>query len=262
MKIQVIIPAINLWSKYTKPCIDSIKSKHELRIFLINNGSTDETKVEAPKLVSDRFAHHRNEVAWSCAKSWNFGVKDAWEHGADYVLVINNDVLLHGDCIDRLVERLEKRTEGVVMATAMDIKGECTSPEALFLRASKDFEDRAEAEHPNFSAFMITKKFSEVVGEFEEGFSPAYFEDNDAHRRINLSGLKAIVYPPALFYHYGSRTTNETTINGKPVVTPPMFERNRAFYIEKWGGLPGEEKFTSPFNSAAYSLKAVKQLFK
>lgn len=45
-KIQIVIPCINLWSKYTKNCINSIKTKYEYRILLIDNGSTDETKEE------------------------------------------------------------------------------------------------------------------------------------------------------------------------------------------------------------------------
>lgn len=267
MKIQVVVPAINLWNKYTKACIESIKTTHELRILFIDNGSTDETKVEAGKLVSNVFSHHRNEQAWSCAKSWNFGIKDAWERGFDYCLVINNDVLLHPDCIDRMINKFglagdDIRDPKVVMVTAMDIRGDCPKPEDIFNKKWEEYTNVPESEHPNFSAFMINKKFTDTVGLFDEGFQPAYFEDNDAHRRIVLAECKAICYPPALFYHYGSRTTNEALGNGKFVVAPIQFEANRAIYIDKWGGLPGEEKFSLPFGSDAYSIKAVRQLFK
>lgn len=262
MKIQVIVPTINLWERYTKACLESVKSKHNLRILLIDNGSTDETKVEAGKLVSSTFAHHRNEQPWSCSKSWNFGIKDAWERGYDYCLVINNDVLLHPECIDRLVERFEKaETSDTVMVTAMDIRGDCPQPVSIFLKDAKTYEAVPEAPHPNFSCYMINKRFTENVGQFDEVFNPAYFEDNDAHYRIKLLGLNAIVYPPALFYHFGSRTTNEAYPD-KHAVSSSQFEKNRAVYVEKWGGLPGEEKFSEPFGSEAYSIKAVKQLFK
>jgi GT2 family glycosyltransferase len=106
----------------------------------------------------------------------------------------------------------------------------------------------AESEHPNFAAFMLGHACWESVGPFDEGFFPAYFEDNDYHRRIQLAGLRAVVHPPAMFYHFGSQTQNESV--ARPVVTSEMFERNRDRYVRKWGGLPGAERLAAPFGGA------------
>ena len=256
MKIAIIIPVVNLWRKYTKPCIDSIKTSHDYRILLVDNASIDETLSEAGKLVSDKFSHKRNEERWSCAKSWNFGIRDAWDRGFEYALVLNNDVILHSDCIDRIVERFNKGDVGMV--TAMDIRGECNGiPEYIFDKKSKDYESVPETEHPNFSAFMISKKCWDKVGEFDEGFKPAYFEDNDYHYRMKLAGMKAIVYPPALFYHFGSRTQNES--GNQAVVTGSMFEDNRKYYKGKWGGDTGSETFKYPFGYEVNNFKWTKQ---
>ncbi len=290
-KVQIVIPSINLWNSYTKPCIDSIKTKHDYRILLIDNKSDDETKTEASKLVSDKFCHHRNEERWSCAKSWNFGIKDAFERGYEYVFVINNDVILHPDCIDKLIERFEKAkhrfvvkrspTEVVVldasevtpeapvidkklesdvlaMVTALDARGE--SVEGPIERPDKmlsfNKDDVPETEHPCFSGFMINRAMWDKVGEVDEGFTPAYFEDNDYHYRINMAGMKAIVYPPAMFYHFGSKTQ---------LAVPPSaeshrrFEANRQYFIGKWGGHPGQERFKVPFDNSQFSIKGTKQ---
>jgi GT2 family glycosyltransferase len=242
---------------------------------LIDNASNDNTLVEAGKLVSDKLSHKRNEDRWSCSKSWNYGVRDAWERGYDYCMIINNDVLLHPDCIDEMVDRFERgnvsgditkeiidSNKPIVMVTAMDVRGDCTNPKDVLSKKLDEYRKVPEAEHPNFSCFMINKKFTETVGEFDEGFRPAYFEDNDAHYRIRMAGLKAIVHPYALFYHYGSRTTNEASPDGKPTVSSIQFEHNRELYVEKWGGRPGEEKFKIPFNNDIYTIKCVEQLFK
>ena len=255
MKVAIIIPSINLWNQYTKPCIDSIKTSHNYRILLIDNASTDETLVEAGKLVSDTFSHRRNNVRLSCAQSWNMGIKDAWERGFDYVLVLNNDVILHPDCIDRMVERFEKG--GVGMVTALDVRGECALPMMIMNKKSKDYEDVPEAPHPNFSCYMINKECWDIVGEIDEGFEKAYWEDNDFHKRMVLSGVNAIVYPPALFYHFGSKTQNEAL--GKPIVDGQLFEKNRAYYKGKWGGNPGEDKYEHPFNNEKFTVKYTKQ---
>lgn len=242
-KIQIIIPCINLWEKYTKQCIESIKTTHDYRILLIDNASTDETLVEAGKLVSNTFSHLRNNEKLSCAQSWNVGVKDAFERGYEYVLILNNDIILHPTAIDTLVKRFEKGD--AAMVTCMDVRGE-TTPDALQYITPNP--ETPEAEHPNFSAFMISTEYWDKIGEFDEEFFPAYFEDNDAHYRMKLAGLRAIVLPTALFYHYGSRTQNEASGTGAPIVSSPAFERNRWYYTQKWGGPPGQERYTIPFN--------------
>ena len=251
MKIQIVIPCINLWKKYTKPCIASVQTEHEYRILLIDNASSDETKREAERLQSANFAYQRNEEPWSCAKSWNFGVKDAWERGFDYVVVLNNDVLLHPKAIDILVNRFESQVLGtptaLAMATMNDVRGECPIIADIFTLSVSDKQAVEESEHPCFSGFMINKECWDRVGEFDENFKPAYFEDNDYHRRINIAGMKAIVVPSAMFYHFGNGTQREA-IPGRWVTSGFQFEKNREYYKSKWGGLPGEETFQKPFN--------------
>jgi GT2 family glycosyltransferase len=134
------------------------------------------------------------------------------------------------------------------MVTAMNIAEELASPQDIVKVNPKDKESTAESEHPDFSAFMISKETYETIGQFDDGFFPAYFEDNDYHYRINLAGMKAITYPMAIYYHYGSRTQTEAK-QGVPVVSNTLFEINRERYVRKWGGLPGQEKFKTPFNS-------------
>lgn len=280
-KVQIIITCINLWESYTKPCIDSIKTKYSHRILVIDNGSTDQTQEEATKLVSEKFIYQRNDTAWCCSKSWNFGVKNGIDWGADYFLVLNNDILLHPETIDRLVERLEaaKRklvalpvelslaqrfnpeiniavptgpevfeSELLAMVTAMNIRGECEKPKDIFAKDARSYELAAESEHPDFSAFMLTKAGYEKIGDFDEQFVPCYFEDNDYHYRVNLAGLKAITLPTAIYYHFGSKTQTEALGEGKTVSTHATFNNNRAYFMSKWGGMPGQERFKKPFN--------------
>ena len=262
MKVEIVIMSINLWSKYTKRAVDSIMDamvsakKHNIdsHIILIDNASTDNTKVEAEKIASDLLYYKRNEERWGFQKSVNFGVTFGIENKADFILVCNNDIILHPEAIWRLVERFNGSLVGMV--TCMDVRGE-TTPGAICQINANDKAGVDEAPHPNFSAFMISKEVWEVVGEMDELFAPAYFEDNDYHYRMKLLEIPAIVLPIALFYHYGSRTQNEAI--GEPIVTSPMFEQNRAKYVKKWGGLPGEEKFTIPYNEEGKDIIYTKQ---
>lgn len=264
-KILIVMPVINLWKEYTEPAINSIRSKkHSLMLLIIDNGSVDETKDEAQRMSEehDWIIYQRNDENLGCSKSWNFGIrKGFWELGADYVMIVNNDILLHENTIDRLVERFQKGDEDLVMATALNIRGECNFPEEIFLKNDKEKEVVPESEAPDFSCFMVNRKLLEEVGEFDEGFSPAYFEDNDMHYRIKLAGLRAICYPPAIYYHYGSGTQNDARYP-MGLVEGYKFERNRMYFVNKWGGPPGQEIFRTPFNDPSKTIKWTKQMKK
>lgn len=260
MKIAIVVPVMNLWRAYTKPCLDSARSKaHSIEFYVIDNASTDGTRraMEELERTDPRMHLIHNSQNIGCGPAWNFGIGTAFTKGSDYVLVINNDILLHENAIDRLVERFERKERDVVMVTALDVRGEVPLPTMIDALDDRDKESTEESEAPNFSAFMINRTCWEEVGEFDNGFFPAYFEDNSYHYRMRLLGFRAIVYPPALFYHYGSRTQNESL--EKPIVPGNFFEKNRAYFVEKWGGPPGDEKYDHPFNDKKKSLKWVLQ---
>jgi len=269
MKVEIVVPCINLWKKYTKSCIDSlmdamVRAKAhgiDAHIILIDNASTDETKVEGAKFNADLLFYQRNEQRWGFQKSVNFGVKYGMEHGADLMLICNNDIVIHPEAIWRMAERFGKDNVGLV--SCMDVRGEMREngiqPLMVGSISAKEKEKVDEAPHPNFSAFMVSKQCWEEVGEFDELFEPAYFEDNDFHYRMKLLGVPAITFPPAMFYHYGSRTQNEANETGQPIVAGALFENNRAFYVRKWGGSPGDEKYEHPYNDESKSLKDTKQ---
>jgi GT2 family glycosyltransferase len=265
MRIGAVMPAINLWEKYTLPAIDSVstamlnaRTKHniESHFLLIDNGSTDSTQKGAKELTE--MEYHRNEEMWGFQKSVNFGIKHFFrkEYGFDYVLVLNNDIVLHEDAILQLVKRFEQG--GVGMVTCLDVSGEMNGahkhPSKISEIKTNEKDTCPESPHPNFSAFMINRECWDKVGEFDEVFAPAYYEDNDMHYRMNLAGIKAVCYPPAMFYHYGSRTQNEAI--GRPLTNSGnQFEQ----YVKKWGGGPGQEKFTHPYNAEDKDITSVKQ---
>lgn len=269
MKVEIVIPVINLWQNYTKPAIDSVMTAMvrakahgiDSHIILIDNASTDQTKDEAPKLNPELLYYQRNEERWGFQKSVNFGANYGFEHGANAVLVLNNDILLHPEAIWRLVERLSQGDIGMV--TCMDVSHEMKEKgipaQDITQLNPKDKESTEDAPHPCYSAFMLSQQAWEAGGELDEGFAPAYFEDNDHHYRLQLLGIEAIVHPPAMFYHYASRTNLEANESGTPMISHSMFEHSRTYFIAKWGGMPTQEQYKHPFNNEALDIKATKQ---
>ena len=271
MRIQIIVPAINLWGQFSQHCLDTIEVAmmratargHQCRVLFIDNASTDMTQGEAGKRVSEVFVYKRNDERWGFQKSVNYGVNDAWAWGAEMALVCNNDIVIHPEAIWRLADRFSKDDGTVGMVTCLDVRGDMQklglTPDDLPNMVAKEYEVVDESPHPNFSAFAINRACWEEVGEFDELFFPAYFEDNDYHYRMQLLDVGAIVYPPALFYHFGSGTQNNANENGTPIVSSPLFENARANYFKKWRGVPGQEKFRTPYNNPELCVKSTKQ---
>jgi len=160
----------------------------------------------------------------SVAKGWNTGINKAKELGLDYVLVVNNDIVLKSNAIDRLVAFAENHPEACMwtMSEWADLSSLETCP-----------EDENFNEHPHFSCYMVKPSILDTVGLFDENFKPAYCEDGDYHYRIKLSGGTALIYGGAKFFHYGSRTIKSDREEwNKNSIT---FPKNQEYFLKKWG---------------------------
>lgn len=88
----------------------------------------------------------------------------------------------------------------------------------------------------------ISRKCVEQVGYFDENFYPAYFEDTDYYYRMRLAKIP-IQIPVLNIPGYSSRQSNSLD-KGLQV----NFLELEKYYIEKWGGKPGEETYTLAWN--------------
>jgi GT2 family glycosyltransferase len=97
----------------------------------------------------------------------------------------------------------------------------------------------------NWSVLLINKDLYEYIGEFDEGFYPAYYEDSDYMYRLKLHGL----------LHEVNNSLNpidakvSQTYEKAPELVNLSMRFNRQRYIDKWGNVPLLEKYTKPFNN-------------
>lgn len=109
----------------------------------------------------------------------------------------------------------------------------------------------------HFGYFMVSNQVMETVGSFDENFHPAYLEDVDWCRRLELLGYKMSGTGGLNAIHGEAPHWNSTTINSskdyksKNAITHEM---NRKYYARKWGGGHGEETFVTPFNDPNWPL--------
>jgi GT2 family glycosyltransferase len=95
----------------------------------------------------------------------------------------------------------------------------------------------------SWSVFVLPYDTYYKVGPFDEEFRIAYYEDNDYEYRVRLKKLnihRSEFFDPEIF-------NNSMSIKADRSLNQ-NFEFNKQRYIDKWGGLPGNEQYTSPFN--------------
>ena len=181
------------------------------------------------------------------SQAWNELALQAFEEGCDYALICNDDILFSPHCIDVMVQTYEDmNAEGVVMVTPNNIILEVANPEDI-LTFQKPDAPLSVSDHPNFSCFLVARDYFEKVGLFDENFIPAWYEDNDSHRRAKLLGFREICTNLAPMIHYGGVATS--------MMENPNSADSAAYYVKKWGGIPypESETFQTPYGDPAFN---------
>lgn len=98
----------------------------------------------------------------------------------------------------------------------------------------------------------MTRAVIQRIGLFDEwSYHPIYFEDTDFAYRCSLAGIPVMYDEWHLQEGEGDIEHSTTTRSNEALsmANNRTWELNQAAYVEKWGGLPGEERFTSPWAS-------------
>lgn len=205
-------------------------------------------------IVVDNWRYNRGVAA-----GWNHGINIAIESGATHILICNDDVILFPYAPIIMANRLSSLSNDYAMVTGRNVRSQIDPdsediPGQLeALSVSQGFDPPLGADSPDFSCFMITPSVYQEIGSFDENIYPAYFEDNDYHHRIHLAGMKTANLAEVPIFHRGSKTQNHDL--NAPVVSSKQFESNRNYYKYKWGGVPGEEKYPTPYNNGRLSYR-------
>jgi tetratricopeptide (TPR) repeat protein len=100
--------------------------------------------------------------------------------------------------------------------------------------------------------FAQTPDCTGRVGYYDDGFYPAYYEDTDYHRRMTLAGVEAFRLPTD-HAHEGWATIKREGHDGP---TYRGQQKCLEYYVRKWGGAPGAERFERPFDGRGPALPA------
>ena len=153
----------------------------------------------------------------------NVGVAAGWNliaaHSGDAdLLICNDDVVLERDTLALLLE-----------VAAADDRAGIVSP----------------IEGQRFCCFYLRRAAYQDVGPFDESFWPAYFEDNDYHRRLTLANWASPIALSAVEHAHSATMQREDPASMQ--LHHARFRSNARRYARKWGGAVGQETVTEPY---------------
>jgi len=213
MRVYALIILYNP-KKWISKCLVSLRdSTIQVKTIVVDNGSTDGSqKVIKESYPEVDFIQSDENLGFGRAN--NIGIKKAYDEGADYIFLLNQDAWVEKDTIEKLVQVAELNKEyGIVSpmhlngnGTALDYKfSGYVSPENctdLFSDAylGKLKDTIYETSYVNAACWLLSRKCIEIVG----GFNPLFFlygEDDEYINRVKYHGLKIGIYPLTRIFH-------------------------------------------------------------
>jgi ADP-heptose:LPS heptosyltransferase/GT2 family glycosyltransferase len=230
-KVLVVMLTFDLL-QWTKLAVESIRSFHDYDLFVADNESTDGTQAWL-KEKGIEFEAKRCGVA----AAQNVGFRKFLEGDYDYVVLVNNDVALHYNAIDSLVDMMEKNKDLGGLTATEETK---IAPWTIDLcrPIGTGFDIIQDIPTSAYSCTIFSREIVEKIGLFDEHFTPRYIEDNDYTLRLRIAGAKFGKSKEALFYHTVGAVLGSKAEERK--YRDVNWNKNINYYIEKWGLHPHE----------------------
>ena len=229
--------------EYTKICLESIARHtpelHEL--ILVDNGSTDGT-IEYLKGYAVQNSHIKlifNENNRGFAAGNNQGIQQA---GGDYILLLNNDVVVTEGWLERLISHLEQSPDiGMVGPMSNSVSGPQIVQDVPYGSSLDNMQTYARGftagnlgkttEHMRLVGFCILmkKEVVDVIGGLDENYGSGNFEDDDLCLRSFIAGYKNIIANDVFIHHYGSMT-----FKGNSIDYMATMKKNFSYFGKKW----------------------------
>ncbi len=240
-RVSIVILTWNAL-EYTKKCVLSIQNhtNYPHEIIFVDNASTDGTVEYLRNLVKEHSNYKliENKENRGFAAGNNQGVATA---SGDYVLLLNNDVLVSDGWLESLVESLEKDEKiGMVGPITNSINGRQMvssipyTDDAGFHEFSQKIRKACHGRlTPRYRiagfALLMKKSLYEDVGGLDESFGTGNYEDDDLCLKIRDKGYAVMVDESVFIHHYRSQTFIDNKIDYQSSLS-----LNESRFRKKW----------------------------
>ncbi len=235
--------------EYTKKCVNSIQNhtNYPHDIVFVDNASTDGTVEYLRKLIKERpnyklIENHENK---GFAVGNNQGVAIAT---GEYVMLLNNDVLVSDGWLESLVESLEiDKNIGMIGPITNSISGRqqvnkipYTDEQGFYKFAQEIRRTYKGRLTPRYRvagfAVLMKKALYEEVGGLDESFGTGNYEDDDLCLKVSGKGYAIMVDESVFIHHYRSQTFIENKINYRDILSV-----NGSKFKGKWPNVDYEQ---------------------
>lgn len=213
MKTSVVIVTYNPLN-WIEKCLDSlVLSSLSVEILVIDNNSADGFQ-EIIKSKYPQVELFQSDVNLGFGAANNIGIKKAYNNGADFVFLLNQDAWVQTDTIQKLILAQQKEPEyGIV--SPMHLNGKGDKLDFNFSNYINPFQCKGlysdiylnkikSSIYPlgfvNAAGWLLSRKCIEAVG----GFNPSFFhygEDDNYIQRVHFHKFKVGILPTAILFH-------------------------------------------------------------
>jgi len=246
--------------EYTKKCLESIAAKtpepHE--IIIVDNGSTDGT-VEWLRNLAAENSNYRlieNKENLGFALGNNKGIAEA---KGDYIVLMNNDVVVTPGWLKRLVGVAQKKPQiGIVGPMSNYVSGPQLVKEVTYKKTSlvglSKFSKTFARKHAGQTmpywrvvgfCMLIKREVIDKIGGLDGRFGLGNFEDDDFSLRAALAGFESWIVKDCFVHHFGSRT-----FAGAKIDFRESLHKNWEIFKEKWG-IPADVAYGASYDMGA-----------
>ena len=190
------------------------------RVVVVDNDAVENVR-EALAPIPPRVTYLLTGRNLGFAGGVNVGIRDALAHGADRVVLVNSDVIVPPDCIERLERAVEQTGVGIAGPTIVARAdpgwvaslGMSYSPRTGRMRHAGVGQRLSANEHAasrtvdgvSGCVMMIRRDVFDAIGLFYEPYFFS-FEDLDFCLMAKRAGFRTFLVGDALAYHEGGRS--------------------------------------------------------
>jgi GT2 family glycosyltransferase len=223
MRSSVIILTWN-GREYIPACLDAILAQisPDDEAIVVDNNSADDS---AP-LVRERYPQVHlieNKHNLGFAGGCNAGLRTA---RGEYMILANQDVVVQGGWLEAMLKALTPDEVGIVGCkllypdgTIQHAGGGISYPLAHSSHYGSHEPDRGqwdtqrEVEYVTGALLGLKRTLLDKIGLFDEGFSPAYYEEVDLCFRARAGGYKVLYTPDSVGIHHETTTVKQGGID-------------------------------------------------
>jgi len=221
-------------TEFTKKCVESIKKEtnyKNYKIIVVDNGSNNDEGFRLCQINGvDKLIELDSNKGF--AGGMNEGIKMAMKLQAEYMFLINCDVVVSKNWATNMIKCSKETDSGIVGCLSNYI---CEEEQQI-----QSYNNKTPNRYINISVkpdsfivflvVLLTRATIKKVGYLDEMFYPINYEDNDYSMRAKINGINLKIDGFTYIWHNPGSVPTQRVVKNRD----ETFKRNRELYHNKW----------------------------